>query len=106
MSLGHHQVMTKHMHTACLTMRGCQVYAACGQGSTGAITVRGHAQRLEVLHESLQALQGVTGLWSLTLSDDEDYQAYVVASFAQSTRVMAVGTLTSPWCLAAVRRLF
>ena len=62
--------------------------------------MRGYAQRLEVLHESLHALQGVTGLWSLTLSDDPDCQAYVVASFAQSTRVMAVGTPTSPCCLA------
>ena len=56
--------------------------------------MRSHAQRLEVLHESLHALPGVTGLWSIPLRDREELQAYVVASFAQSTRVMSVG---EPW---------
>ena len=54
--------------------------------------MRSYAQRLEVLHESEAALQGVTGLWSLSCNRAEAASAYVVASFAQSTRVMAIGT--------------
>ncbi len=73
---------------SCLSM---QVYAACGDSSSGSIRVIQADQTVEVLYESPADYPGISGMWSIPPWPGADFHSLLVLSFASGSRAMATG---------------
>ncbi|KAL0053786.1 hypothetical protein WJX82_010771 [Trebouxia sp. C0006] len=68
-----------------------QVYAACGDSSSGSIRVIQADQTVEVLYESPADYPGISGMWSIPPWPGADFHSLLVLSFASGSRAMATG---------------
>ncbi len=73
---------------SCLSV---QVYAACGDSSSGSIRVIQADQTVEVLYESPADYPGISGMWSIPPWPGADFHSLLVLSFASGSRAMATG---------------
>ncbi|KAL0029551.1 hypothetical protein WJX79_003442 [Trebouxia sp. C0005] len=69
-----------------------QVYAACGDSSSGSIRVIQADQTVEVLYESPADYPGISGMWSIPPWPGADFHSLLVLSFASGSRAMATGS--------------
>lgn len=67
-----------------------QIYAACGRGARSTFRSLKHGLDVNVLVES--PLPGVpNAVWTLKLSEDDEYDSYIVLSFPNGTLVLSIG---------------
>lgn len=76
-----------------LSYLSVQVYAACGDSSSGSIRVIQADQTVEVLYESPADYPGISGMWSIPPWPGADFHSLLVLSFASGSRAMATGVL-------------
>nr|XP_018266210.1 pre-mRNA-splicing factor RSE1 [Kwoniella dejecticola CBS 10117]OBR88368.1 pre-mRNA-splicing factor RSE1 [Kwoniella dejecticola CBS 10117] len=67
-----------------------QIYAACGRGPRSTFRTLKHGLDVSVLVSS--PLPGVpTNVWTLKLTDEDEYDSYIVLSFPNGTLVLSIG---------------
>lgn len=67
-----------------------QIYAACGRGARSTFRTLKHG--LDVAEMVSSPLPGVpTNVWTLKLTEDDEYDSYIVLSFPNGTLVLSIG---------------
>lgn len=67
-----------------------QIYAACGRGARSTFRTLKHG--LDVTEMVSSPLPGVpTNVWTLKLTEDDEYDSYIVLSFPNGTLVLSIG---------------
>ncbi|PKA52517.1 DNA damage-binding protein 1b [Apostasia shenzhenica] len=68
-----------------------QMFACCGMSPSASLRVICSGVTVEKLVKTPPVYQGITGTWTLRMSQSDPYHAFLVLSFVEETRVLSVG---------------
>ncbi|XP_071724856.1 uncharacterized protein [Rutidosis leptorrhynchoides] len=68
-----------------------QMFACCGFAPEGSLRVIRSGINVEKLLKTPPIYQGVTGTWTIKMRVNDSYHSFLVLSFVEETRVLAVG---------------